>query len=175
MWKYHERTGSIITVNGSRRPLLTSGEMKDYNIGVTDPQLYTKMHSLMQNELVIAEAEKSASKERDSRSEPEVESDYDAVTLAKIAEMHGQHHHEELVQDPTADVSKTNDGDTVVDNTPDPILEDICGDKYKCSTEEEPVLKKGMMCSFFWGDNKGYLLGKSVAVISRSSKKHAFL
>ena len=53
-------------------------------------------------------------------------------------------------------------------------MEDICGDKYKCSIEEEPVLKKGTVISFFWGDDEGYSLGKIVVVTSRSSNKRAF-
>ena len=47
------------------------------------------MKSLTRSELVVAEVEKSASKEGDSRTEPEVESDYDDETKQEIAEMHG--------------------------------------------------------------------------------------
>ena len=90
-------TGSIMTVNGSRRTRLTPGGIKDYDIGVIDAQAYANMKSLTRSELMIAESEKSASKEGDSGTEPEVESDYDDETKQEIAEMHGQHHHDELV------------------------------------------------------------------------------
>ena len=84
MWRYHKKAQSIITVNGSRKLLLTPGRIKDYEIRVTDSQLYTKMLSLTQRELLIADSEKSAAKEGDSGSEPEVESGYDEVVLAEI-------------------------------------------------------------------------------------------
>ena len=174
MWRYHERTGSIMTVNGSRRTLLTPGGIKDYDIGVIDAQAYANMKSLTRSELMIAESEKSASKEGDSGTEPEVESDYDDETKQEIAEMHGQHHHDELVQDPTVAGAASDDDATVVDNVPVPTFADICGDKYQCSTEEQPVLKKGTMISFFWGDAEGYSLGKIVAVTSKRSKSRAF-
>jgi hypothetical protein len=174
IWRYHERTGSIMTVNGSRRTLLIPGGIKDYDIGVIDAQAYANMKSMTQSELVIAEAEKSTSKEGESGTEPEVESDYDDETKQEIAEMHGQHHHDELVQDPTVAGAATDNDATVVDNVPVLTFADICGDKYQCSTEEQPVLKKGTMISFFWGDDEGYSLGKIIAVTSRRSKSPAF-
>ena len=45
LWRYHERTGSIITVDGTRRALLNPGGRRDYDIGIAPADLPTLFDS----------------------------------------------------------------------------------------------------------------------------------
>ena len=81
LWRYHERTGSIITVDGSHRKHLMSGGEKEYTIGPV-PAYYGSMQSLAHSEEVLVSAEAEVTPE------PDGGSDIDDMTLEEFHEFH---------------------------------------------------------------------------------------
>ena len=190
MWRYFERTGSIITVDGTRREALTPGGEIGYTIGPR-PAFYATLRSITRSEEVMASAIKPITPE------PEISSDLDDTTLQELqdhfdegkdfvlddalssaversaaADADGRMEKEVIGGGKACDAGTVEESQDVESDVPVPTLKDILGRGFVVNAAETS-LETGDAIAFNWGD-AGYSLGVLVHKARRNTRRRGF-
>ena len=174
LWRYHERTGSIITVDGTRRALLNPGGRRDYDIGIAPADLPT----LFDSEVALGAQEPEA-----VTPEPDIPSDDDCEEQDTGGVGTGVG--DNLVTEADADKSDEDDGeggdamdeeeeeDDDDDMAGMPTLENILMEGEEVLEVYKPLVMSSVI-GFNWAETGGWGRGKLVGLCNSRNRRNDF-
>ena len=173
LWRYHERTGSIITVDGTRRAFLNPGGRRDYDIGIAPADLPT----LFDSEVALGAQEPEV-----VTPEPDIPSDDDCEEqdTGGVGTAVGDN----LVTEDDADNSDEDDGEggggDAMDEEEDdddmaglPTLKDILMEGEQVLEVYKPLVMSSVI-GFNWAETGGWGRGKLVGLCNARNRRKGF-